>query len=183
MVGWLDARQSGVEQARAEIGENGVHVYHAAEINLVDIAMNDNKTCVVNAVLPRVSLDLVSYSSWDTGWKGTRFKQALDYIAVNMPDSPAFGAKNVYIGEFGGAENDNPSMQVQATIRNVVETSIAWGCPYIMYWQIFCNEPKREPVTSNADCSGYWLVKPDGTHAWAWGYFQDLYARGETSSS
>ena len=33
MVTWLNARQAGVTKARAEIGCDGVHVYHAAEVN------------------------------------------------------------------------------------------------------------------------------------------------------
>nr|MDO8115088.1 hypothetical protein [Candidatus Sigynarchaeota archaeon] len=183
MVAWLNARQAGVDQARNEAGENGIHVYHAAEVNLVAQAMDEGKPCVVNRVLPNTTIDLVSYSSWDTEWRGADFRRALDFIAQNMPDNSAFGDKNVYVGEFGWPENGNPLFRVQGTITNVVETGISWGAPYIVYWQVFCNEPVREPVTGNDDCRGFWLVRPDGSKAWAWDYFQDLFDEVQASTS
>lgn len=170
MIAWLNARQAGVEQARKEVGEHGVHVYHAAEVNLVAKSMNAGKPNVVNAVLPHTHLDLVSYSSWDTLSNGPGFRRALDFIAANMPDSPAFGAKNVYIGEYGFPENETTAEKYQANIRNVVETGLDWACPYIVYWELFCNEARHKPVTKNEDVRGLWLIKPDGSKAWAWDY-------------
>ncbi len=173
MVTWLNARQAGVQQARQELGEHGVHVYHAAEVNLVARAMNEGKPNVTNAVLPHTRLDLVSYSSWDTLSSGPEFRRALDFIAANMPDSPSFGAKNVYVGEYGFPENEAPLAKVQEHIRNVVETGLDWGCPYIVYWELFCNEARRKPVLKNDDVRGVWLIKPDGSKAWAWDYLHE----------
>ena len=158
MIDWLNARQAGVDQARKEIGQHGIHVYHAAEVNLVAKSMNDGKPNVVNTVLPHTRLDLVSYSSWDTGSQGAEFRRALDFIAENMPDRPPFGDRNVYVGEFGFPENEAPLEKVQRIIKNVVETGLDWGCPYLVYWELFCNEPRQKPVLKNEDVRGVWLI-------------------------
>jgi len=174
MIEWLNARQAGIDQARAEFGQDDVYVYHAAEVNLVAQSMNDGRPGVVNSVLPYTNLDLVSYSAYDTESSPTGFGEALDYIAMNMPDSAAFGNKNVYIGEYGLPENDSGLEAVQNTVQNVVETALAWGCPYIVYWEVYCNEYLRLPVVSSDDVRGFWLVKPDGTKSWVWHYLHDL---------
>ena len=65
MIGWLNARQAGVSRARAEVGQDGVGVYHGAEVNRVVISMREGRRNMVNAVLPYTNVDLVSYSAWD----------------------------------------------------------------------------------------------------------------------
>jgi len=182
MIDWLQARQEGVNQARKEIGLHKVRVYHAAEINRVVSSMKEGKPNVVNTVLPHTRLDLVSYSAWDATTEHSEdsqvFREALDFIATNMPDSPDFGNRNVYVGEFGMPENEFSSDQIQIAIPNVVETALAWGCPYIIYWQFYCNELKDRrqllPVQSNDAVRGFWLIRPDGSKAWTWEYFYRL---------
>jgi hypothetical protein len=174
MIGWLNARQAGVNRARAEMAGSDVPVYHAAEVNLVKRAMDEGQPNVTNMVLPHTNLDLVSYSSYDTEWSPSDFLRALDYIAEHTPDSEAFGARNVYVGEYGIPENDNSAADVEKVIKNVVETALEWRCPYIIYWEVFCNEERRLPVVTNEDSRGFWLIRPDGTHAWAYGYLQEL---------
>ncbi|HNY85704.1 MAG TPA: hypothetical protein PKN23_04335 [Candidatus Hydrogenedentes bacterium] len=173
MVGWLAARQRGVERARVEVGAQDVQVWHAAEVNLVLRSLDQGKPNVVNRVLPRAKLDLVSYSAWDAMPGKGDLRRALDYIAAQAPDSAAFGARNVYLGEFGWPENDGLEKH-REIVRSAVETALDWGCPWIIYWQLFCNEPKRTPVSANDDCRGFWLLKPDGTRAWAWDYLHGL---------
>ena len=106
------------------------------------------------------------------------FREALDYIAANMPDSPAFGNRNVYVGEFGIPENEHPAERIRSLVPHVVETARSWGCPYIVYWQLYCNElsaPKQlPPVSSNDAVRGFWLMRPDGSKAWTWDYFYGL---------
>ena len=67
---------------------------------------------------------------------------------------------------------------MQKTIRNVVDTSLDWGCPYVVYWQLYCNEAKHQPVHSNADVRGFWLVRPDGSRSWAWDYLKEKLQAG-----
>lgn len=67
MIAWLSARQRGVTRARNEAGKSsGVRVFNAAEVNRVlDYAQN-GMTRVINAVVPRVKADMVTYSSYDS---------------------------------------------------------------------------------------------------------------------
>lgn len=182
MIGWLNARQAGVNQARDEIGCDGVSVYHAAEVNRVVGSMRRGEPNLVNKVLPHTKLDLVSYSAWDATTEHAGdpnvFRDALAFIAANMPDSPVFGQRNVYVGEFGMPENEFSDERIREMIPHVVRTALEWGCPYIVYWQLYCNELKPRgrpmPVTENDDVRGFWLIRPDGSRAWAWDYFHGL---------
>ncbi len=168
MIGWLRARQQGVERAREELGHQGVAVFHAAEVNLVQVAMEEHRPTVTTHVLPHVRVDLVSYSAWDTQGDAVRFRRALDFIADHAIDSPHFGSKNVYVGEFGAPENEWSEERIKQTIRNVIGTASRWGCPYVVYWQVYCNEPRHKPVRKNDDVRGFWLIRPDGSKAVAW---------------
>jgi len=182
MIEWLNARQAGVNKARQEIGHHSVRVYHAAEVNRVVQSMRQGVPNMVNKVLPHTDLDLVSYSAWDAATAHHQdpqmLRDALNFIASHAPDSADFGDKNVYIGEFGMPENLYSAEQVQTTIPNVVRTGLDWGCPYIIYWQLYCNELRdataKPPVKNNDAVRGFWLIRPDGSKAWTWNYFFDL---------
>ncbi len=188
MVEWLNARQAGVNQARQEVGQQGVHVYHAAEVNRVVQSMRTGFPNLVNKVLPHTHLDLVSYSAWDSATEHysdpSILRDALDFIAANAPDSADFGNRNVYVGEFGMPENIYPLEQIRTAIPNAVQTGLDWGCPYIVYWQLYCNELKdpnaKTPLVGATHASpvqvqGFWLIRPDGTKAWTWDYFRNLF--------
>ena len=168
MIDWLNARQRGVERARREVPAPGVRVFHAAEVNLVKIALRDSRPTVTDRVLPHTRVDLVSYSAWDTQGDPALLRAALDYIARHTPDREPFGDRNVLLGEFGLPENGHSRQQVRQTIRGAVETAVDWGCPWVVYWQVYCNEARRQPVRSNLDVRGFWLLRPDGSKAWAW---------------
>jgi hypothetical protein len=182
MIEWLNARQNGVNQARQEAGPTGVRVYHAAEVNRVVDSMREGKPNVVNTVLPHTRLDLVSYSTWDSvtaHYENPQvFREALDFIAAHMPDSPDFGDRNVYVGEFGMPENKFSLGQIQKAIPNAVKTALDWGCPYIVYWQLYCNEladrQQQPPIRNNEAVRGFWLIRPDGSKNWTWEYFYGL---------
>ncbi len=183
MTKWLNARQRGVTKAREEMNAHDVFVYHAAEINLVVLSMQGNPN-MVNKVLPFTNLDLVSYSCYDACLKSaedsnsTLLKSAVEYIKRNMPDSKAFGNDNVYLGEYGVPENNYTAKQIEDVMTNTVETGIEEKCPYIIYWQLYCNELKdpntKLPVTSNDDMRGFWLIKPDGTKSWHYNYLKEM---------
>jgi hypothetical protein len=186
MIEWLNARQEGVNQAREEVGTDGVRVYHAAEVNRVVSSLKEGKPNVVNKVLPHTKLDLVSYSAWDATTEHSEnsqvFREALDFIATNMPDSPDFGSRNVYVGEFGMPENRFSTERIQKVIPSIVETALDWGCPYIIYWQLYCNELEKPrqppPVRTNDAVRGFWLIRPDGSKTWMWDYFYGLLILG-----
>lgn len=166
---------------RAECGQRGVRVFHAAEVNRVVQSMRGGRPGVVNKVLPRTSVDLVSYSAWDAQDDAGTLRKALDFIAKHVPDRPPFGGRNVYVGEFGKPANEFSDKRVRRTVENVVTTAHEWGCPYIVYWQLYCNEPRKRPVRQNDDVRGFWLLRPDGTKSPIWSYFHGLLATAASS--
>ncbi len=182
MIDWLNARQAGVTRAREETGADGVRVYHAAEVNRVVSSMKTGRPNMVNKVLPHTKLDLVSYSAWDSATEHYNdpnvLRDALNFIAAHLADSADFGDKNVYVGEFGMPENLYSPEQIQEAIPGAVETAVDWGCPWVVYWQLYCNELKapqaKPPVKNNDDVRGFWLIRPDGSKAWTWRYFHKL---------
>ncbi|MCL5278853.1 MAG: hypothetical protein M1376_02975 [Planctomycetes bacterium] len=188
MVEWLNARQAGVNQARWEVRQRGVHVYHAAEVNRVVQSMRTGFPNMVNKVLPYTAVDLISYSAWDAATEHYSdpnvLRDALDFIAAHAPDSADFSNRNVYLGEFGMPENVYSLDKIQQAIPNAVRTALDWGCPFIVYWQLYCNELKdpntRVPVQSNDAVRGFWLIRPDGSKAWTWDYFHGLFAASGT---
>ena len=183
MIKWLQARQDGVEQARKEVGMHGVRVFHAAEVVNVEKTIKEGQDNMVNKVLPFVKVDLVSYSCYDATIYGDYvhdkkdLQEALDYIAEKAIDSEYFGSKNVYIGEYGAPENKFSPQDVINAARNVVEVGLEWGCPYIVYWQLYCNEPKPGvalPDWNNNNHNGFWLIRADGSKTPVYDYFKAL---------
>ncbi len=181
-VKWFTARQEGVNRAREEFGMNGVRVFHSAEVVNVVKSMKEGQLNVVNYVLPKVKLDLISYSAWDSTVIGglhekEEIGQALDYIAKNAIDSEYFGNKNVFIGEYGVPEQEWGQEALMTVTKNVVEEGLEWGCPYIVHWQLYCNEPKEGveiPSWELDDFRGFWLIRPDGSKTKAYNYFEDI---------
>ena len=182
MIKWLNARQAGVNKAREECGQNGVRVFHAAEVNRVVKSMLEGKPNMVNKVIPFTNVDLVSYSAYDSIFavaenKDDLFGPAIDFIKANLPPSAAFGDNSVYLGEFGVPENRFTEEQTKKILTNSVQISLEKKCPYIVYWQLYCNEPKPDvklPSWNNDDYQGFWLIRPDGSKNWVWHYFHDL---------
>jgi hypothetical protein len=178
MIDWLNARQEGVDRARAKHPGAGCQVFHAAEVNLIGIALDGKPHAIVDTVIPKTRCDLYSYSAYDTAIPQKRFRQALEHYAARAPDSKTFGAQNIYVGEYGIPENDFPPEKVRAVIRENTETALDFGCPYLVYWQLYDNEARRQPVKTNSDCRGFWLIRPDGTKSGAWDYFEGLLKGG-----
>jgi hypothetical protein len=176
MIDWLNARQAGVEQARAEVEQQNVEVWHAVEVNHLGNAMK-GKVTATNNVIPFTAADLYSYSSWDIGFNPKKLVKALDHLAAKAPDSKAFGAKNIYLGEFGAAIDHLRNGQTQrGVIRKLAEAALGWGVRWAVYWEIYCNEPKRvyRDRPRNRHMRGFWLIKPDGTKAPMWDDFRRM---------
>jgi hypothetical protein len=182
MIAWLNARQAGVEQARAELGEHGVQVVHAVEVNKLADAIAGRVT-VTNNVVPLTHADLYSYSSWDVNFDPVALTGALDYLASKAPPSALYGTQNIYLGEFGTAKDQVPAGEARrALIDELAETALAWGVRYAVYWQVYDNElvpaavgldPLQQRPTL-AQLRGFWLIRPDGIRA---GWWPDLQRR------
>ena len=165
MIRWLAARQRGVARARAEVTTGGARVFHACEVNLVRQSLVQGAPGVTTDVLPQVPVDLASYSAWDTKDSPTHFAQALAFIAKHKRQTKPFGEHGVYVGEFGLAESEaTPQLAFERTAALLAEAQ-RFGCPYAVYWQLYCNEPSTKPPKVAADYKGFWLVRPDGTRS------------------
>ncbi len=186
MIDWTNARQDGVTTARNARPGAGVTVVNAAEVNDVwDSSNNMSWISMVNSVIPYTHCDLYSYSAWDSrpDVEG-RFAHDLDYLATQAPDSALYGDRDIYIGEYGQAENTQGGAQAQLdTIRRMTEIALGWGVRYTLYWNLYCNEPTDPAITSpdirptNSQMAGLWLIRPDGTHAPVYDYFVGLFQK------
>ncbi|MHC4443431.1 MAG: hypothetical protein ACYTF1_18885 [Planctomycetota bacterium] len=193
LIDMYNARQQGVTQARAATSHDNVWVYCAGEVNHIKIAMYEGRPTVTSHVLAYTNLDLIAYSCWDT-LNGTHnneetgrtdFRNALEYLASYMPDTGIldrygrpFGDRNVFIGEYGTGEEklnnlgrDGAALQERA-VRVAVEEAVDFGCPWLFYWQVYCNDCSDPPILYPSQCSGYWLRRPDGTYSNAYTYLR-----------
>jgi hypothetical protein len=165
MIRWLAARQRGVARARAEFEVKGPRVFHACEVNLVRQAQIQSAPSVTTDVLPHVPVDLASYSAWDTKDSPAQFAEALAFIAKHKQLTEPFGQHGVYVGEFGFPESEATPKKAFERTSELLKEAQRFGCPYAVYWQVYCNEPTTSPPKGNADYKGFWLVRPDGSRS------------------
>lgn len=165
MIRWLAARQRGVALGRSEFAKAQAKVFHACEVNLVRQAQLRGEPSVTTDVLPHVSVDLASYSAWDTKDSPTHFAEALAFIAKHKIETTPFGKNGVYVGEFGMPESEcSPQKAYDRTAALLAEAQ-KFGCPYAVYWELYCNEPTVKTPQRNTDYKGFWLIRPDGTRS------------------
>jgi hypothetical protein len=186
-IDWVTARQNGVDRARKEAGKTKCRVYHAIEVNRVFDGLEGIPT-LTTSVLPKVKVDMVSWSSYDgRTTDGLLMYKGIDIIRQHLvPTSYMKGKKVVFIGEVGRPENIEN--QTRESIREFWDLNmgvyLAQNIPYIIQWELFCNEPKVGPRTqdrnkTNDELRGFWLIRPDGTKGWAQEYFEEILAKSK----
>jgi hypothetical protein len=165
MISRLDNRQRAIERGRAAVPNSRARMLQAAEVNLV-FGGGHPSLAVTKAVLPDTRLDLYSYSAWETTSEnnGARLIEALELIRDNTKPSEAFGRDNVFIGEFGAQEVWLGKDEAAAITRRTVDDALAFGCPYVLYWEIFDNETLAQPI-AGVDYPGFWVLRPDGSRS------------------
>lgn len=185
MAKWFNARQQGVSRARAEVKKSRCRVYHAIEANKVMDSM-EGIPGIANYALPRVETDMVSWSSYDgMDPQGLKLYKGIDYIRQNMrPTKEMKGRKIVFLGEIGIPEQRyeglTEKLPVQERWDTFIGVCIAQKIPYVIQWELYCNEPKNEELrklveTRKTDeMRGFWLIRPDGTMSFAAEYFDRL---------
>lgn len=183
MIGWLRARQRGVERARSELADQirGVRVRNAVEVNRLRRAKDEpSRVSVTNHVLPFVTADLYSYSAWEclADPTGGMLRELLTYLDGRTP-----GKGNIYVGEYGVPENIFGPAESLSRVVAYTEAAVEWGVVYAVYWQIYCNEFDEGPPPGfpdipplNSDMRGFWLVRPDGTRSPGWEYLRSTIA-------
>lgn len=185
MVKWFTARQSGVARARAEVAGSKCRVLHAVEANKVLDSMKGIPG-IVNAVLPKVQVDMVSWSSYDgLDMTGLNLFKGIQYIREQIrPTAYMKGQRIVFIGEIGMPENTGGRLAREEIIVDrwdaFIGACLAADVPYIIQWELYCNEPKDRSLKrimekrSADELRGFWLIRPDGTPGFAASYFQEI---------
>jgi hypothetical protein len=205
MRDWINARQDGVSEARAEFGVAGVQVVYGCEVSSVRNSIQGNGITMANDVVPFTHCDLYSYTPYDYGPSRDEVDlvEALNYLALKAPDSALYGKHNLYLGEYGfteNAEEGGDAEHQKERIRRATEAALGFGCQYVIYWQLYDNEPctqgspapceynpalwQDDPVPrndtrpTNNQMRGFWLVRPDNTRPPSYYYLQDLMSFG-----
>jgi hypothetical protein len=184
MIAWLSARQLGVTRTRNEAGNStGVQVFNAAEVNRVRDYAQNRMTRVINAVVPKVNADMVTYSSYDSTAIGndaqtvqSSLKLALKTIEKMAPDPIGLGNRRILISEYGLYENQ---LVGGTTWRPsaILSTASKEGIYGAFLWNVYDNEcaetnGQSAPVDTaagnplrpkNNQCRGLWVVRPDGS--------------------
>jgi len=182
LVNWLQARQEGVASARAESDDpNDVAVLHAVEVNRPLDWLEKRLPRVLNAVVPAIGADMITYSSYDATTQAPatmvrEFHAALDGIDRYAPDPLGLGRRRVLISEYGLFENEHAFAENDWRLHAVLNTARDWGASGAFLWQLYDNECKppdgsKSPLAAepgdparpeDRNCRGLWLVKPDG---------------------
>ncbi|MCE5205850.1 MAG: hypothetical protein LLF80_07075 [Porphyromonadaceae bacterium] len=187
MVKWFTARQKGIERARSEISNTKCRVYHAIEANRVMDSM-EGIPGIINYVLPQVRVDMVSWSCYDGLDKtGLKLYRGIEYIKKKFtPSKYMKGEKKVFLGEIGIPEQRNEGVMTEELIvanwDTYVGVCLALDVPYLIHWELYCNEPKDDTlrksreIRKTEEMRGFWLIRPDGTKSFAGKYFELLLA-------
>jgi hypothetical protein len=183
MIAWLKARQAGVTQARNEAHDSSMLVLNGAEVNRVLDYTQQGLKRVINAVVPYVNADMVTYSSYESTAIGNDaasmeqwFNQALETIAKLAPDPLGLGSRRILISEYGLFENQ----LIGATgwrASAILSTAQQAGVYGAFLWNVYDNEcvqPDGQQAAidtsvgnsarpQDSNCRGLWLVRPDGS--------------------
>lgn len=177
---WLNNRQQAVNDARAATPTSDVNVYHYAEVNIViDDLYNPGRNSMVGEVLPNLDvatrIDAVSYSSYDSAtvppgspaFPG-EFRNALNHIKNTLSGKTSgLLSDYVFVGEHGYTSAQFNEAQAAERAEAVIEESVDFGCPFVLYWQMYNNEVGDE----------FWLVDDSNQKVAAWEVHQDFLAR------
>lgn len=178
-IKWFRIREKAIADARRDTEHENVEVYYYIELNHVAKAMDHDKPAIVNRILPHIKTDYVSWSSYDITkpavmlprQKGReRVFRALDYIEAHLPASDIPG-KRVFIGEYGFELSSFKDSELQRKYTAaIMKWSLEWGCPFVLYWELYCNE--IDPVTGKH--RGYWLIDDLGDKQPVWFFHKEF---------
>jgi hypothetical protein len=162
MTQWLNIRQKAIEDARRNIPSTA-KVYHYVEMNRTYDAYHLGMKRLVNAVLPLVTVDYVSVSSYDIQERDAEtIKDVIEYIERNANFSnnyPVPESRRVFIGEFG-----IPAIRFDYDETKHCEENIkifkkfeSLDLPFILYWNYYNNEYDK-----SGRHRGFWVVNNVG---------------------
>jgi hypothetical protein len=134
-------------------------------------------------VVPRVRFDVLLNSTYesinspyetqdintDPALTGVRLRRDLDRIqraargSLSDTGRLLYGDRFIAAGELGFARDRFerlPTGGVLPRLMSALRAAIAWGCPYIVLWQVF--DAPRAPSVSGAEQYGFGMIGRDG---------------------
>lgn len=192
MIKWFHSRQRAVSRARERFPNATCKIYHAIEANKV-MDSRDGIPGIVNRVLPEVETDMVSWSCYDgMDSTGLSLYKGVQYIQQHMrPTAFMKGEKAVFFGEIGIPEQRYAGLMDKDAVINrwdaYMGVMLALNIPYMIQWELYCNEPKDESLRKLNDTRkkeemrGFWLIRPDSTLSFAGTYFTSLLRKASTN--
>jgi len=184
---WFNAKQTGVENARANHANDACKILHAVEVNRVLTLLDGTGTpTLTDKVLPNIKPDLVSWSSYDGMNSPVDMWHGIEIIQYYMQTSGFLSnPKTVMIGEIGLPEQSYTQDQILNLWDWAMAVFFAFNTPWIFHWEVFCNElaasaPAKPPTANGYPANylkGFWLYRPDGSLGYAAQYLQGLFAK------
>jgi hypothetical protein len=142
VVRYLDRMRRGVEAARARYPNAKLKVLFGVEVKLWQSKLPNGLTAL-DAVLPKLHYDFVSFSAWEVEQHPEKLGEALDDIArrtrpqLTPLGRSVFGDHHVLVGEFGYAREWK--IAPAPIFRAFLDALRSGRTPYAVYWQLYDN--------------------------------------------
>ena len=149
MTKWFQIRQKAIDDAKKKTKHKNVQIYHYIELNLALKGMK-GEVCIAENILPKVDIDLVSYSSYEAIKKRNFDEKTKTLTAIfNYLEKQLKPKKNipftrrVFIGEYGYHANiNNPQSFINQhnETKEIMQIALALDLPFALHWQMYNNE-------------------------------------------
>ena len=137
LIFWFQARQQGIEDGRSRAlnhGIGGKRVYLAPEFSVVRALHNAGFKSVLYDVLPFVTFDYASYSSYES-INQAEPERALLADLNTIQD--VIGSSAIILGEFGFARSAWGAEGVVSKTDRLINTAVLWGISYVFQWNMY----------------------------------------------
>lgn len=158
MTKWFQIRQRAITDAKNNIPHKNVNLFYYIEVNLVLKGL-DGKTCITRDILPKVDVDLVSYSSYESSKKKDYetnkafLTKTLNFIESRLKPKEGLPFKRrVFIGEYGGhAFDDKPETHLRQfdNVKDIMQIALEEDLPFALHWQMYNNEYTEDGKSKN----------------------------------
>jgi hypothetical protein len=173
MIDWLNNRQKAIDDAKRDTPHHNVQVYLYVEVNLVQKSIKEHKISVAQDVIPHTNVDFISYSSYDSTNPDhnlhVALPTALDYMQSKLQPKEGLPAKRVFVGEYTCLFRTLGAAGQDSRMRDVIATSLKWGTPFVIYWQLYNN------VMTPTGPEGCWLIDDKNVKQPAFYTYQNFY--------
>jgi hypothetical protein len=149
MTKWFQIRQRAIDDAKKNTPHNDVSLYHYVEVNLVLKGM-EGRNCITKDILPKVNVDFVSYSSYESiknktyQEKKIALEEAFAFIEKQLkPKKGLPFERRVFLGEYGyhASKKKPASFQRQFDeTKEIMQISMELNIPFALHWQMYNNE-------------------------------------------